>query len=42
MLADPKGIKHVLHSAGYHFPKAAERNQILKMLTGNGITTVGG
>ena len=42
MLADPKAIKHVLHSAGYHFPKAAERAQIGKMVTGNGLASVQG
>jgi cytochrome P450 len=43
MLADPKAIKHILHSAGsYHYPKAAERAHILKQVTGNGLVTVEG
>ncbi|KAN0129562.1 cytochrome P450 [Lactarius tabidus] len=42
MLADPKAIKHILHSAGYHYPKAAERAQILNLVSGNGLATVQG
>jgi hypothetical protein len=42
MLADPKAIKHILHSAGYHYPKSAERVQILKLMSGNGLSTVQG
>ena len=36
-LADPKAIKHVLHSAGYHYPKSAERAQVNKLFAGNGL-----
>jgi hypothetical protein len=42
MLADPKAIKHILHSAGYHYPKAVERAQILNLVSGNGLATVQG
>jgi cytochrome P450 len=42
MLADPKAIKHVMHSAGYHYPKAAERAQIMNLINGNGLSTVQG
>ena len=42
MLADPKAIKHILHSAGYHYPKAAERAQMIKLVTGHGLATVEG
>jgi len=42
MLADPKAIKHVLHSAGYHYAKTVDRAQVLKLLIGNGIGAVQG
>ncbi|KAF8258386.1 cytochrome P450 [Lactarius quietus] len=42
MLADPKAIKHVLHSAGYHYLKAVERAQISKLINGNGIVAAQG
>jgi hypothetical protein len=42
MLADPKAIKHVLHSAGYHYPKTVDRAQILKLLIGKGLGAVPG
>ncbi|KAI9430949.1 cytochrome P450 [Lactarius psammicola] len=37
MLADPKAIKHILHTAGYHYPKTVDRAQFSKLITGNGI-----
>ncbi|KAF8260788.1 cytochrome P450 [Lactarius quietus] len=37
MLADPKALKHILHSAGYHYPKAPEKAQFVKLFAGNGI-----
>ncbi|KAN0129576.1 cytochrome P450 [Lactarius tabidus] len=42
MLADPKAIKHILHPAGYHYPKAAERAHILKQVSGNGLVSAEG
>ena len=42
MLADPKAIKHVLHSAGYHYPKSVERMQVNKVSLGNGIVSAQG
>ncbi|KAF8259596.1 cytochrome P450 [Lactarius quietus] len=42
MLADPKAIKHVLHSAGYHYLKVVDRRQISKLISGNGIIAAQG
>jgi cytochrome P450 len=42
MLADPKAIKYILHSAGHRYLKTAERAQILKLISGNGIAAVQG
>ena len=42
MLADPKAMKHVLHSAGYHFPKSIERAQLIKVAAGNGLIAAQG
>ncbi|KAH8995443.1 cytochrome P450 [Lactarius akahatsu] len=42
MLADPKALKHVLHSAGYHYPKTIDRAQVSRMTTGNGIVAAEG
>ncbi|KAH9025552.1 cytochrome P450 [Lactarius hengduanensis] len=42
MLADPKALKHVLHSAGYHYPKTIDRAQVSRMATGNGIVAAEG
>ena len=42
MLADPKAMKHILHSAGYHFPKSVDRAQLNRLTIGNGLATVEG
>jgi cytochrome P450 len=42
MLADPKAIKYILHSAGHHYPKTAEKAQLLKLIAGNGLAAVQG
>ena len=42
MLADPKAIKHVLHSAGYHYPKSVERTELSRILAGNGVPAAQG
>ncbi|KAI9446037.1 cytochrome P450 [Lactarius indigo] len=42
MLADPKGLKHILHSAGYHYPKTIERAQFSRLVAGNGIIVAQG
>jgi hypothetical protein len=42
MLADPKAIKHILHSAGYHYPKTVERTHLIKLVTGDGIVAAQG
>jgi cytochrome P450 len=42
MLADPKAMKHILHSAGYHYPKSVERAQLNKVVAGNGIVAAQG
>jgi cytochrome P450 len=35
-------MKHVLHSAGYHYPKSAERAQLIKVAAGNGLIAAQG
>ncbi|KAN0136054.1 cytochrome P450 [Lactarius tabidus] len=42
MLADPKAIKHVLHSAGYHYPKTVERAHLIKLISGDGLVSAQG
>jgi hypothetical protein len=42
MVADPKAIKHILHSAGYHYPKAMPEVQFSKIVAGNGIISAQG
>ncbi|KAI9446036.1 cytochrome P450 [Lactarius indigo] len=42
MLADPKGLKHVLHSAGYHYLKTIDRAQFSRLAIGNGIISAQG
>ena len=42
MLTDPKAIKYILHSAGQHYPKTAEKTQLLKLIAGNGLGAVEG
>ena len=42
MLTDPKAIKYILHSAGHHYPKTAEKTQLLKLIAGNGIVAAEG
>jgi cytochrome P450 len=42
MLADPKAIKHILHSAGYHYPKTVERAHFIKLISGDGIVSAQG
>ncbi|KAH9066249.1 cytochrome P450 [Lactarius vividus] len=37
MLADPKALKHILHSARYHYPKTIDRAQFSRLATGNGL-----
>jgi cytochrome P450 len=37
MLADPKAIKHILHSTGYRYPKAVEATHLNKIVAGNGL-----
>ncbi|KAF8266042.1 cytochrome P450 [Lactarius quietus] len=37
MLADPKALKHVLHSAGYLYPKSVEKAQFHKLMSGKGL-----
>ncbi|KAH9173543.1 cytochrome P450, partial [Lactarius sanguifluus] len=42
MLADPKALKHVLHSAGYHYSRPIDRAQVSRMAIGNGIVVAEG
>ncbi|KAH8998336.1 cytochrome P450 [Lactarius hatsudake] len=42
MLADPKALKHILHSAGYHYSRTIDRAQFSRMATGNGIVVAEG
>jgi len=42
MVADPKAIKHILHSAGYPYLKATDRVQLMKLISGNGIIAAQG
>ncbi|KAH8995441.1 cytochrome P450 [Lactarius akahatsu] len=42
MLADPKALKHILHSAGYHYSRTIDKAQFLRMATGNGIVVAEG
>ncbi|KAH9066245.1 cytochrome P450 [Lactarius vividus] len=42
MLADPKALKHVLHSAGYHYLKTIERAQFSRLAAGNGLVAAEG
>ena len=42
MVADPKAIKHILHSAGYHYPKAMPEVYLSKIAAGNGIASAQG
>lgn len=36
-LADPKALRYVLHTSGYHFPKGREVDQNIKLVLGTGI-----
>ncbi|KAH9066246.1 cytochrome P450 [Lactarius vividus] len=42
MLADPKALKHILHSARYHYPKTIDRAQFSRLATGNGLVAAEG
>ncbi|KAH9025548.1 cytochrome P450 [Lactarius hengduanensis] len=42
MVADPKASKHILHSAGYHYPKTIDRAQFIRLLAGNGLVAAEG
>ena len=42
MLADPKAIKHVLHSTGYRYTKAIESTHLSKIAAGNGLVSAQG
>jgi hypothetical protein len=42
MVADPKAIKHILHTAGYHYPKPIMEAHLIKIVAGNGIVAAQG
>ena len=42
MVADPKGIQHILQGAGYNYPKSEEDRQLLRMVSGDGLAWVNG
>lgn len=42
MVADPKGIQHILQGAGYNYPKSEEDRQLLRMVSGDGLAWVHG
>jgi hypothetical protein len=42
MVADPKAIKHILHSPGYHYLKAMPEVHLSKIGAGNGIIAAQG
>ena len=42
MLADPKAIKHILHSTGYRYTKAIESTHMSKIVSGNGLVSAQG
>ncbi|KAH9173529.1 cytochrome P450 [Lactarius sanguifluus] len=42
MVADPKASKHILHSAGYHYPKTIDRAQFSRLAAGNGLVAAQG
>jgi hypothetical protein len=35
-------MKHILHSAGYHYPKTIDRAQLSKLVVGNGLVSAQG
>ncbi|ETW75471.1 cytochrome P450 monooxygenase 98 [Heterobasidion irregulare TC 32-1] len=42
MVADPKGIQHILQGAGYNYLKSEEDRQLLRMVSGDGLAWVHG
>ncbi|KAH8998334.1 cytochrome P450 [Lactarius hatsudake] len=42
MVADPKALKHILHSAGYHYLKTIDRAQFSRLAAGNGLVAAEG
>ncbi|KAH9018119.1 cytochrome P450 [Lactarius pseudohatsudake] len=40
MVADPKASKHILHSAGYRYPKTIDRAQFARLAAGNGLRKI--
>ena len=42
MLADPKGLQHILQGSAYNYPKSGEDRQFLRLMTGDGLAWVHG
>ncbi|KAH9011066.1 cytochrome P450 [Lactarius hengduanensis] len=42
MVADPKASKHVLHAAGYRYPKTIDRALFIRLVAGNGLISAEG
>ena len=42
MVADPKGIQHILQGSGYNYLNSAEDRQLLRMVAGEGLAWVHG
>ena len=42
MLADPKGLQHILQGSAYSYPKSGEDRQFLRLVTGDGLAWVHG
>ncbi|KAH9025550.1 hypothetical protein EDB84DRAFT_1273459, partial [Lactarius hengduanensis] len=42
MVADPKASKHILHSAGYHYPRTIHWAQFARLVSGNGLVAAEG
>ncbi|ETW76268.1 hypothetical protein HETIRDRAFT_461179 [Heterobasidion irregulare TC 32-1] len=42
MLADPKGLQHILQGSAYNYPKSGEDRQFLRLITGDGLAWVHG
>ncbi|KAI9440898.1 cytochrome P450 [Lactarius indigo] len=42
MVADPKGLQHILHSSGYNFPKRRDMVKVTEMVAGKGLVCAHG
>lgn len=42
MVADPLGLQHILHVAGYRYPRAKDNQKAFLLMLGNGILAAEG